>query len=943
MLTGNHFNNPILQKRSYMTTRRIAVQIIVMAILVLLTGSLYTSSAANAASQIDQDMWRDVEEASITPSVARQIIPNKYRTIAADLAALDALLASTPQENTAVESAEVVLPLPLPDGTFGRFRIQEYAMMEPGLAAKFPEIKTYLGQGVDDPTATVHLDRTPAGFHGMILSSGDTIYIDPYSRGDITHYISYFKRDFDPGISPLASEIMVDDPAASRLPDLSAVTLSPSGSQLRIYRTAVAATGEYTQFHGGTVSAGMAAIVTSINRVTGIYEREVAVRLILVANNNLVVYTNPATDPYTNNNGGAMLSQNQTNLDNVIGSANYDLGHVFSTGGGGIASLAVTCRAGLKARGVTGSPQPIGDPFDVDYVAHEIGHQFGANHTFNGTTASCSGGNRNASTAYEPGSGSTIMAYAGICGAENLQPNSDDDFHTISYDEILAYTTIGAGNTCPVINATGNSAPVVDAGASFTIPQQTPFTLTGSATDPNGDSLTYSWEQFDLGAASPPNTDNGNRPIFRVFNPVTSPSRTFPKLSNILNNTSTLGESLPTTTRVLTFRLMVRDNRVGGGGVDYDTVTLNVTSAAGPFIVTAPNTAVTWSSGSLQTVTWNVASTNLSPVTCPSVNILLSTDGGNAFSTTLASGTPNDGTQTITVPNVSTTTARVKVECANNIFFDISNANFTITSGGPTATPTATLTATNTPEPGATMHVGDLDGSSTINGNRWNANVLVTIHNASENPVANATINGSWSNGTSGSGSCVTNGSGQCTISKNNLRNNVNSVTFTVNSVTHASNTYQSGGNHDPDGDSNGTSIIVFKDGPPEPTATPGPTVTPVPGVAMHVGDLDGSATTLQSNRWSATVTITVHNASEGPIAGASASGSWSNGTSGSVSCVTNASGQCAVTKNNLRGNISSVTFTVNNVTSAGNTYNASANHDPDGDSNGTTIIVSQP
>jgi hypothetical protein len=906
------------------------VHIVGIVLLVLLAWSLLTSSAANAASQPDQNIWRDVGEASITPGAERYIIPNKYRTIAADLAALDALLASAPRENTAADSPAVIISLPLPDGAFGRFRIQEYAMMEPALAAKFPEIKTYLGQGVDDPTATVRLDRTPAGFHGMILSSGETIYIDPYSRGDITHYISYFKRDFDRGSTPF-EEIIPDDPdAASRLPDLSAVTLAPSGSQLRTYRTAVAATGEYTTFHGGTVSAGLAAIVTSVNRVTGIYERDVAVRLILVANNNLIVYTNAATDPYTNSNGGAMLGQNQTTLDNVIGSANYDLGHVFSTGGGGVAFLGVTCQAGNKARGVTGSSQPVGDPFDVDYVAHEIGHQFGAEHTFNGTTGSCGGGNRNASTAYEPGSGSTIMAYAGICGAEDLQPNSDDEFHTISYDEIKAYTTVGAGNSCAVITNTGNNAPVVDAGAGFTIPAQTPFTLTGSATDPNGDPLTYSWEQFNLGAASPPNTDNGNRPIFRVFNPTASPSRTFPKLSDILNNISTLGESLPTTTRALIFRLMVRDNRAGGGGVDYDTVTINVTSTAGPFSITAPNTAVTWAGGSAQTVNWNVANTNLAPVSCPTVNILLSTDGGNSFSTSLASGATNDGTETITVPSVDTTTARMKVACANNIFFDISNANFTINTGGPT--PTAT-------PPGAVMHVGDLDGSSTINGNRWNAHVLVTVHDAGENPVANANVTGTWSNGATGGGNCVTNVNGQCTVSKNSLKSNVNSVTFTVSGVTHASNTYQSGSNHDPDGDSNGTSITVLKSGTPP---TPTPTATPPPGATVHVGDLDGTASQT-GTRWNATVTITIHNTGEGPVSGATVGGAWSNGTTGSASCVTNASGQCAVTKNDLRDSVPSVTFTVSTVTSAGSTYNAGANHDPDGSSNGTTILVLQP
>jgi hypothetical protein len=678
-----------------MSIKRFVIQIVVIALLLLAAG-LWVGSAANAADQTSQQLWRDVDEASMVSDADRQIIPTRYRTVAADLSALAALLASAPPENTADRTDAVLLPLPLPDGTIGRFLIQEYAMMEPELAAKFPEIKTYLGQGVDDPAATVRIDRTPAGFHAMILSSTDSIFIDPYRRGDVIHYISYYKRDFVPSPDSLMTEMMEYDPdAASRLPNLENLVLPPSGSQLRTYRTVVAATGEYTQFHGGTVNAGLAAIVTSVNRVTGIYERDVAIRLVLVANNNLVVYTNAATDPYTNSSGSTMLSQNQSNLDVVIGSANYDFGHVFSTGGGGIASLGVTCRAGLKARGVTGQSQPVGDPFDIDYVAHEMGHQFGANHTFNGTTSSCGGGNRNSSTAYEPGSGSSIMAYAGICGAEDLQPNSDAMFHVASFDEIVAYSTVGQGNSCAAITNTGNTPPTVDAGANFTIPQQTFFTLTGSASDPDGDTLTYSWEQFNLGTASPPNTDNGNRPIFREFLPVSSPARTFPRWFDILNNVSTLGESLPTTNRTLTFRLVVRDNRASGGGVNYDTASVTVTTSSGPFLVTAPNTPVSWPGGSNQTVTWNVANTTLAPVSCANVNIFLSTDGGNSFPTSLASNTPNDGSQSVTVPNVATTTARVKVNCANNIFFDVSNTNFTITAGA-TSTPTATATGTAT-------------------------------------------------------------------------------------------------------------------------------------------------------------------------------------------------------------------------------------------------------
>ena len=668
---------------------------------VLLVALLFTATAA-IAQVSDGALWADVSASSLSGRAEGSVaLPLAYRTLALDHGLLGEILDAAPLESRDdVKGGDAVLSLPLPGGGFGRFRFVESPIMEPGLAAKFPEIKTYRGQGVDDPNASVRFDLTPAGFHAMILSPAGSVYIDPYSRDDTDHYISYLTRDAVRQGEPFSCGVQSHRGPIDKASLVAAKAVS--GATLRTYRLAVAATGEYTAFHGGTVAQGQAAIVTAMNRVNGIYEREVAIRMVLIANNDQLVYTNSGTDPYSNGSGSTMLGQNQSNIDSVIGSANYDIGHVFSTGGGGIASLRVPCVGGSKARGVTGQSSPTGDPFWVDYVAHEMGHQWGGNHTFNGNAGSCAGGNRNGSTAYEPGSGTTIQAYAGICGSQNIQSNSDDHFHGVSLDEMISYSTTGNGDNCPTRTATGNSPPSVSAGAAYTIPINTPFELCGSATDPDGDSLTYGWEQFDLGPAGAPNSPSGNAPIFRSFSPSTSPCRTFPQLSDLVNNTQTIGEILPSYGRTMNFRLTARDGRSGGGGVNDDSTTVTASSAGGPFLVTAPNTAVTWSVGTSQNVTWNVAGTDLSPISCSSVDITLSTDGGTSYSVTLASGVANSGSSSITVPAAPTTSARVKVQCAGNIFFDISNADFTIdgTSGAP---PTVNIT-------------GPADGSSSESG-----------------------------------------------------------------------------------------------------------------------------------------------------------------------------------------------------------------------------------
>lgn len=565
------------------------------------------------------------------------------------------------------------LDFPHPDGTFHTYYAKGNHTMNPELAANFPKIHSYDAYNTEGHF--VKWDITHKGLHAMIFRpDGSTIFIDPAIQGNSDYYIVYTRENFitdkerdcqfNSDLEPLNTTI-----------ELTTGEMKEFGTcELRTYRCAIAATGEYTQFHGGTVNDALASQVTTMNRVNGIYEKDMAITMEIVANNDQVVYTNPSTDPYSNGNTGAMIAEVQTDINSNIGSSNYDIGHVFGTDSGGLAGLGVVCSSS-KARGVTGSGAPVGDPFDVDYVAHEMGHQFGANHTQNNDC------NRNNGTAMEPGSASTIMGYAGIC-APNVQSNSDDHFHGVSLEE-MHFEIMSSGHQCETITPLSNTAPTITGtNGGATVPASTPFALTATVTDPDAaDVLTYNWEQMDnQSSTQPPVATSTNGPNFRSWPSDASPTRYFPKLSAIKNNGPFTWERLPSVSRTMNFRVTVRDNASGAGGCnDHADVTVTVDANSGPFEVTSPNTlGIVWYETQTRTVTWDVANTNNAPVSCQNVDIFLSIDGGNNFPITLATGVPNTGSAQIVVPSEFTNIARVMVMSEEGTFFDMSNFNFTI-------------------------------------------------------------------------------------------------------------------------------------------------------------------------------------------------------------------------------------------------------------------------
>ncbi len=426
-------------------------------------------------------------------------------------------------------------------------------------------------------------------------------------------------------------------------------------------------------------------MTTALTRINAVFENDLAISMQLVSNNEDIIYLDPDTDPYSNFAGDEMISENQSNCDAVIGSTNYDMGHVLSTGGGGLATLGSVCINGAKARGVTGSPFPNGDDFYFDFVAHEIGHQFGANHSFNGDDGNCSGANRNDETAVEPGSGSSLMAYAGLCISQNVQSNSDLYFHIISIEEIRNYIINGTGGSCAAVSdlKLNLNVPTVDAGTDFVIPKGTPFKLVGSGSDADGDPLTYGWEQVDNEiTAVPPSETAVSGAVYRSYDPSESPVRYLPHLQTLVTGViSSTWEVTPSVARELNFMLTVRDNNTEAGQVVSDDLKVTIEEAAGPFMVTSQNTEdLEWTVGEQETISWDVAGTTANNINVSQVNILLSTDGGLTFPTILANGVVNDGSHIITVPDIKVPQCFIVVEAVGNFFFSMNLKSFSIGS-----------------------------------------------------------------------------------------------------------------------------------------------------------------------------------------------------------------------------------------------------------------------
>jgi PKD repeat protein len=659
--------------------------------LAFIFSSAFAQNSSNA-------LWTKYSSNEINgEKVRRSSFPKTYHLFQLDLNLFKSRLMNAPILFSNNGQPALVLEFPNADGNYEKFAVYESSIMDPLLEAKFPMIKTYAAQGIDDPTATMRFSVTQFGLHTMSISGiKSTVFIDPYTS-DLSTYIVYDRNNL--GADSQSFQCLTDEnvtlPSVQKTNGDGSLSVQNINDQkLRTYRLAQSCTAEYGNLFAGTSNQKaniQAQMAITMNRVNGVYERDLAIHMNFVANNDLVIYYgSTTTDPWSNE----WNTKTAQTIDAAIGVTNYDIGHNFNTTGGGNAGcLSCVCMNSSqssthKGRGYTGRANPTGDAFDIDYVAHEMGHQFGGYHVMN--TCSRSG---NGQTEVEPASGSSIMGYAGICSS-NVQNNSHADFAYVNIRDISNNIKTGNSSSCAAITTLTNTPPTASAGLDYTVPISTAYILEGTGSDADGNSsLTYAWAQNDPaqspGSGAPASTYSVG-PLYRALPPSTSPNRYMPALATVLaNSLNSTWEKTPSVARTMNFSFIVRDNSVGAGQTASDLMKVTVSAAAGPFSITSQNTATTWTAATTQTVTWNVANTNTGAVNTPSVNIFLSTNGGLLYPITIATNIANTGTAVITVPSVTTTTGRLMVRGAGNIFYDINNAALTIVAAPAAAAPVA--------------------------------------------------------------------------------------------------------------------------------------------------------------------------------------------------------------------------------------------------------------
>lgn len=633
-----------------------------------------------------QSFFTQTDESRITlrSSDERTIIPEKYEVYHLNTAGLKSYLSNAPLEFTTAQGLQ--LEVPAPSRGLIKFKVFESPVMEAGISARYPSIKSYKAYALDG-TADMRFAVGPNGFYAAINTVDGEMYIDPYSEENTVDYIVYNVRDHKSDIYDKTPMCGVEHESRPELHDRVQNSNRTDIVNLRVFRLAMACTGEWAQVaRRRTVEKCLADMNTMVTRMNSIYEKEMAMRYVIIDNNDKLIFLDPKTDPYENSDEGKKILGTNTSVINkqlstVGGSNAYDIGHVLSIcyDIGGVAHGGSACQTN-KGNGVTCNNDNDLSKIVTRVMAHEVGHQFDASHTWN--ICSDYKDQRAPNWTYEPGSGSTIMSYAGSCGSDNVLSDNDDYFHVGSLIQMYNKTYAG-GNafSCSQKIPTNNHFPVVSVPkVKYTIPVSTPFELRGSGTDEDGDKLTFCWEQYDLGPEQTLGTNGVEGPLFRSFKPAANGEvRFFPKPGNILSgNFSDKTEVLPNQSRELTFKLTARDNNAEAAGVVWSEYKLSVSDKAGPFKITYPETNATFKVGQIVTVTWDVANTDKAPVNCKNVNIYgsflsaLRDDDPNLVP--LALNVPNDGSHDIVIPNKISNLFRVVIKAADNIFLTSSRA-----------------------------------------------------------------------------------------------------------------------------------------------------------------------------------------------------------------------------------------------------------------------------